>query len=84
MLAANVDGDDQDELDEDQPSAVAPSLATTIGRDFHFGGPLRGNYAEKREKVSVKPRPLAQSSKVIGHSLPPPRRAAAAATEEAG
>lgn len=49
MMAANVDGDDEGELEEDQLSAVAPSLATCIGGiDFHFGRASPGKYAEKR------------------------------------
>src|SRR5439155_1186757 len=62
MLAGHVDGDDDDKFDEDEPCVVAPSPATTIGgSDFHFGRASEGQYAEKREKVSVKTKILVQS-----------------------
>jgi len=41
MLAGHVDGDNNGKFDEDEPSVVAPSQATTIaGFDFHFGSRL--------------------------------------------
>src|SRR5260370_36234890 len=55
MSAGNVDADHEGKFDEDQPSAVTPAAVTVIrGFDFHFGRASPGQYAEKREKVSVK------------------------------
>src|SRR5258708_19475987 len=55
MSAGNVDADHEGKFDEDQPSAVAPAAVTVIsGFDFHFGRASPGQYAEKREEVSVK------------------------------
>lgn len=55
MLAGPVDGGDDGKFDEDEPSVLAPSPATTIGGfDFHFGRASEGQYTQRREKVSVK------------------------------
>src|SRR5258707_2751700 len=66
MLASHVDGDDDGKFDEDEPSVVAPSPATTIAEfDFHFGRVSEGQYDQRREKVSVKTKTLVKVSKGV-------------------
>src|SRR5260370_17383472 len=71
MLAGHVDGDNDGKFDEDEPSVVAPSPATTIGGfDFHFGCASEGQYAQRWEKVSVKTKTLVWST--CGDSMASP------------
>ena len=51
MLAGNVDGDDKRKFDEDEPSAVAPLPAMSIGGfDCHVGRVSPGNTVRNGKK----------------------------------